>query len=284
MKARDAVTWGRQRLAARGVPEPIADAEILLAFVLKTERGRLVIERDRILSPSQRARYQSLIEQRARRIPLPYLTGEVEFYSLPLKVTSAVLIPRPETEILVEAVLERLKHRSGELRGADLATGSGCVAVVLAAHVPHLRLYATDVSLEALMVARANVRRYGMGRRVRLRVGDLFTALPKAACGRLDFIAANLPYVAKHEFAQLAPEIRRYEPRQALDGGRDGLVHFRRLLPEAPLWLRPEGLLALEVGFGQAPKVAAMAWAAGLSAIEVVKDYAGIERVVIGGR
>lgn len=283
---REALEWGTGVLAQAGVDSPRADAEILLGHLLRLERGRLFVERDRPLARDDVACYRDLIDRRTRREPLPYIVGTAEFMGLTLEVTPATLIPRPETELLVEKVADVL---SAEPAGpdpviVDVGTGSGAIAISLASLLQRARIYATDLSPEALAVAERNVARHGVGERVILLRGDLLSPLDALGLrGGVDAIVGNLPYIARSEFPQLEPEVRRAEPRAALDGGEDGLGVIRRLVAQAPHYLAETGtgLLALEVGIGQAEAVRSLLTAAGLTRAEVIPDYAGIDRVVM---
>jgi release factor glutamine methyltransferase len=230
-------------------------------------------------------RLEELTARRSAREPLAYVLGEVEFYSLTLRVTQCAIVPRPETEILVEAAVERARSCGARL-AIDVGTGCGAIAVALARHSPALRVVATDISFEALLLARQNCERHELGNRVSLLCADLLAGVG----GPADCIVANLPYVCGDEFAGLQPEVRDFEPRLGLDGGPDGLEVIRRLSVEVRAHLREGGFAALEVGAGQARlggqarEVARLLRAGRLSEIEVIADYAGIDRVVIGWR
>jgi release factor glutamine methyltransferase len=262
-------------LEGAGVEEPRLDAEVLLAHALGLSRAELHAQFKRKLSPVELASYRQFIERRARREPVAYITGHKEFYGLDLFVDSRVLIPRPETELLVEKAIEISQPRS---LIADVGTGSGAIAVSLAVHLPQALIYATDASSAALEVAARNCRRHGVENRVRLLQGHLLEPLPEA----VDLIVANLPYVSQAEWAQLPPEISRYEPREALYGGPDGLDHIHRLLAQAGGYLRPEGVILLEIGATQGTAVVALArYHFPAAKIEVIKDYAGLDRIVM---
>jgi len=203
---------------------PRLEAEVLLAHVLDNSRAVLFTHPERSLSPAQLDHYQALVRRRAVDYPLPYLTGHVEFYGLEFEVTPEVLIPRPETETLVELALAR-RPRSA----VDVGTGSGCIAVSLAVRLPEARIYATEISPAALAVALRNAERHGVAERVHFLVGDLLSPCP----GPVDLIVSNPPYVATGEWASLPASVREYEPRLALEGGPDGLDVVRRLLAQA---------------------------------------------------
>ncbi|HHH41440.1 MAG TPA: peptide chain release factor N(5)-glutamine methyltransferase [Chloroflexi bacterium] len=251
---------------------PRLEAEVLLSHVTGLPRATLLAHPERPLPPAQRRRYRALLQRRAAGYPLPYLTGRVEFYGLEFAVTPDVLIPRPETERLVELALARRPRTA-----VDVGTGSGCVAVTLAVHLPDVRVYATDLSGPALRVAAANARRHSVAGRVRLIQCDLFGPL----AGPVDLVVANPPYVAAAEWASLPTSVRRYEPRLALDGGADGLAVIRRLLGEAPRLLGPGGTLLVEIGAEQGKDAAALARALYPGArVAVHPDLAGRDRVL----
>jgi len=250
---------------------------LLLVHVLGVDRAALIAHPERPLTPEQSATYRDLIERRASGVPLPYLTGRRAFYDLDLIVTPEVLIPRPETEHLVEAALAWARGRRG-LRVVDVGTGSGAIAVVLAKHLPEAHIWALDISTAALDVARQNAARYGMLERIEFVPGDLLAPLLYKG-QQADLIAANLPYIASDELDTLA--VARHEPRLALDGGPDGLDLIRRLLGQAPRVLAAGGLLLLEIGAGQGERVRALAEMAFPRAqVQIMPDYAGHDRVV----
>lgn len=275
-----------ERLRTAGVPTPRLDAECLLAAALGCNRAALYGRRE-VVPPGAASRFATLLGRRAARKPLAYLTGVREFWSLPLKVTPAVLIPRPETETLVEAILTCLADSASRpLTVADLGTGSGAIAIALAVERPEARVFAVDVSPEALAVAAENARRCGVERRVTFLQGDWTAPLFAAGlAGTLDALVANPPYIPTAEVGALEPEIVRFEPRLALDGGPDGLACHRELAASAPRLLRPGGWLALEVGPGQAEAVQALFTAApGLAVPPVVRDLAHRDRVCLARR
>jgi release factor glutamine methyltransferase len=257
------------RLVGAGVVEARADAEVLLAHALGTTRTDLVVAARRALPPDAAARFADLVARRAARVPVQHLTGAWEFWSLPLVVDRRVLIPRPETELVVDTAV-RVAPRTGCI--LDVGTGSGAIAVALARELPAAVVYATDRDPGALAVARRNVATHAPG--VRVVCADLLAAFAPAA---FDVIVSNPPYVATADIAALAPEVRDHEPRRALDGGADGLDVVRALLADAPRALRPGGWLVMEIGAGQADAVQTDGvW----TVAEKVRDHAGIERVV----
>lgn len=267
------------RLRAGGVDSPELEAELLAAFGLRCERAALIAN-DPIVAPATLRTLNLLLEQRAGRRPLAYLVGEREFFSLVFKVNSEVLIPRPETELLVEAALAAIERRGDRASILDLGTGSGAVAVTLAHERPRLELVATDISPGALALAKINAQRLGCDARIEFRLGDWWRALAPAE--RFDLILSNPPYIPEAMITELAPEVARFEPRLALAGGADGLACYRLLAAEAQAHLAPGGELMVEVGAGQAEVVAALFAAGGARETARRRDLAGHERVVAG--
>ena len=282
MTIAEALTDASGELAAAGIDTPRFDAQLLLAWTLKARREEIARTPERVLTDRERIILAKAVSLRALRRPLPYITGEAWFYGRAFKINRAVLIPRPETELLAELALAACRDIEGP-KVADIGTGSGCLAVTLAAERPDATVWATDLSADALKEARKNVVRYGLTDRVSLRLGDLLGPLPDGL--RLDMIVSNPPYVTEAEVADLQPEVRDYEPRLALSGlgdaaGPDGTALHRRILAEAPPFLKPNGRVLLEVGFNQAKLVAEAASALGYTDVAVTADYAQIGRVV----
>lgn len=274
-------------LADKGSSSPRLDAELLLAEALQLERIQLIIQAERPLSEEEVTRYRELIARRARREPIAYILGRAAFRYLELEVGPGVLIPRPETEELVEAALEELRVRpplSPVPSGggwaapvvADLGTGSGAITFSLATE-GGVRVLATDSSGEALGVARRNRARLGLAGAVELVSADL---LGEFASGTLRLLVSNPPYIPTHEYEALEPDVRDYEPRVALDAGADGLEVYRRLAPQALSALGPGGVLLVEVGHDQAERVAEVLRGAGLSEVASQRDLSGRERIV----
>jgi len=267
------VRWTADFFRQHGVAQPRLDAEVLLAHVVGGTRLDLYMAFDRPLEEAERARYRELVRRRAKeRVPVAYLTGVREFWSLPFRVTPDVLIPRPETETLVRAALDEKPARV-----LELGVGSGCISAALARELPNAELVAVDVSPRALDVARENLAALALTDRVELLLADGL----RDVAGRFDLVVSNPPYVARAELAGLAPEVR-HEPVLALDGGEDGLDVIRRICTEAPERLERPGALALEVGAGQAAEVEALLRRSGASSVQVANDLAGIPRVVLG--
>lgn len=276
-------------LKKRGSSSPRLDAELLLAHVLGLDRVGLYVNFDRPLTRAEVDAFRDALRRRGQGEPVAYIVGEKPFLTTSLLVTPAVLIPRPETELLVEAAVGWLRGQPGpQLWVADVGTGSGAIAVGVALGEPRARVVAVDISPEAADVARRNVARHGLEDRVQVLVGDLlspwFSGLPGGP-GRLDAVVSNPPYVATDELAALPRDVRDFEPRLALDGGPDGLAVYRRLIPMATAALRPGGLLALEIGAAQGTAVAGMLAASGAwTGVRVEKDYGGHDRVVLALR
>ncbi len=275
---RGAVDAAVARLAAAGVETPRVDAEWLLAGLVGVGRAGLAADGDRELAPSLAARYEAMIARRARREPLQQILGWEEFHGLRFTVTPDVLVPRPETERLVEWALALAPAAAS--RAIDVGTGSGCVACALAASRPDLRVIALDASAAAATVARRNVEALGLSARVGVVVSDLFAALDDRA---VDLIVANPPYVPTPALDRLQPEVVDHEPRLALDGGADGLRLIRRLVADAPARLTSGGWLVLETfGGDQARAVADLMRRAGLTDVAIRSDLAAVDRFVAG--
>lgn len=265
-----------RRLREAGIESPRAEARLLLRHVTGLAPELLVRERDRVLAADERARLEALVARRAAREPMAYLLGEREFWSLPLHVRPGVLVPRPETETLVEAARDAFPDRERALRILDLGTGSGCILAALLHDYPNAFGIGVDRSAEALAVAAENLEALGLRRRAALVRGHWGAAL----AGSFELIVANPPYVASGELAALAPEVAHYEPREALDGGPDGLDAYRALLPDVARLLAAGGLGLLEIGAGQAEPLTALAAAAGFT-VAVRPDLAGIDRCLL---
>jgi len=257
------------------------DAELLLARVLGCGRIDLYVRFDRIVAEPQLSEFRELVRQRGARRPVKQILGRCEFMSHELEITPDVLVPRPETETLVACVLAGLAD--GPQAVADIGTGSGAIAVAIALARPEATVYATDISRDALEVARRNMEKHGLTDRVTTATGDLFEPLARLGLeGTLDVVVANPPYVAESEFADLMPEVAEHEPRVALVSGPDGMEHTRRLLAEAPAYLRPGGLLAVETSPTTAPRARAQAEAHdAYEGVRTAPDLNKTERVLL---
>jgi len=277
----EALESATDALAAIGVPTPRLDAEVMLAAATGLDRAALIAAPDAVLPPPAARAFGEMVRRRLRREPVAYVLGRKGFRRIELEVDRRVLVPRPETELLVELAVEL-----GPARLLDVGTGSGAIALAVADELPDCAVVATDTSAPALELAGANAERLGLAERVEFRTGTL----PEA--GGFDLVLANLPYVAERDWPGLAPELTRWEPREAFVAGPDGLDAYRDFIPalgrlrdsdhrasEGP---RPAGVVGLEVGEGQAGAVVAMLDAAGFTGMETRRDLAGIERIVVG--
>lgn len=273
-------------LRERGISSAKLDAEVLLAHVLVSTRIQLYMNYDKPLQAAEIDRYREVVRERARRIPVAYIVGSKEFMSLGFCVGKGVLIPRPDTEVLVSAVLTRVPVDS-DMVLVDVGTGSGAIAVAILVARPKAKVFAVDISEEALGFARLNAIRHGVDDRMVALKGDLLQPiLASDGAGCIGGIISNPPYIPERDIDGLEPEVSAHEPRLALAGGRDGLDVYRRILGECAVnrerLLPPGGFIAFEVGFGQADDVRSLAAGAIPDAqLDVVKDYAGIDRVVV---
>ncbi|WP_035347472.1 peptide chain release factor N(5)-glutamine methyltransferase [Edaphobacter aggregans] len=284
MTATEAFQLATQQLAADPHLRDSArrDAELLLLHTLTITKAALLANPTRALTTEQQNLYASTIARRLRHEPIQYITGTQEFFGLSLRVTPAVLIPRPETEHLVEAVLQRLPH-DRPLAIADIGTGSGAIAIALAAHLPQTHVTALDLSAEALRVAQSNAAEHGLAHRISFLLSDRLTAIPPPERAQhFDAIVSNPPYVPTADAASLHPQVREHEPALALFAGPDGLDLYRLLIPQARRALKPGGLLALEIGHGQRDDLARLL--AGWVDITFVDDLQGIPRVALARR
>ncbi len=281
MKLEDALRAAEADLAAAGIEDAWLEAEVLVRHTLRLDRPHLLSCLQEPLSEAHRASFQSLLRRRLAHEPTAYITGHREFYGLELETTPAALIPRPETELLIDEVLSAVggEGRTQKRRLiADVGTGNGAVAVALAAHLPAATIHAIDISGEALALARRNAERHAVAERIRFHEGDLLDPLPEP----VDAVAANLPYVKSADWEALPPEIREHEPRDALDGGPTGLREVERLLRQAPGHLRTGGFLAVEIGWDQGDAAAAIARECFPNvSVTVKQDLAGLDRVLV---
>ncbi|MBN1606131.1 MAG: peptide chain release factor N(5)-glutamine methyltransferase [Polyangiaceae bacterium] len=277
---RRAVSWATEDFRARGFPSPRLDAELLLGHAIGLDRVHVVIEGERPLDASELSRFRELIQRRRTAEPVAYILGQREFFGLAITVDRRVLIPRPDTEILVQTALKRTERRDAFGRALDLCTGSGCVALAFACQRHSWQLTAIDISADAVELGRENAERLGLASTIRFLVGDLYEPLGQGE--RFDLITANPPYIPAFEVDRLESGIRDFEPSIALDGGPDGLRVTRRIIESAPKLLEPGGVLALEIGYDQGSRVEQLMQAAGLGRIERARDYGKHERVVSG--
>ena len=267
--------WTKQYFREKGVDNPHLDADVLLSSLLGRDRIYLYVHFDQPMEQAELTTFREMVRRRAARVPVAYITGHREFMGLDFRVSPAVLIPRPDTEVLVEAAVERLAGiRDGQV--LDVGTGSGAILISTLARVAGCRGVGVDISPAALAVARDNAGRLLAPGRCEFLQADLW---PRNA-GPFDAILSNPPYITSAEMAELAPEVRQ-EPELALHGGTDGLDYYRRLIVGGRDYLKPGGFMAFEVGAGQAPEVASLASQSGWRTEKIIADYAGIERVVV---
>jgi release factor glutamine methyltransferase len=259
------------------VPSPRLNSELLLRFVLDCDRAYLFAHPERLLTAEEQGRYDEVVRERALGCPTQYITGHQEFWGLDLIVSPAVLIPRPETEHVVETVLELVKQRDPQdrLRLVDVGTGSGCIALALATELPRAEIHACDISEEALEIARINAARLRLERRIQFRQSDLLSAY---SAERFDFVASNPPYVGELEADKVQKQVREFEPRIAVFSGQEGLDIYKRLIPQARKALHPGRWLVMEIGFSTEAKVKALLtdWAEA----QTTADLQGIPRVI----
>ncbi len=278
------LTWTTDFFREHGIENPRLDAEVLLGAVLGKDRMYLYVHFDEPLEPAELARYRSHVRERAGHVPLAYVLGRREFMGLDFRVTRDTLIPRPDTELLVQCAVDFLRARAAEGGDehsiADIGTGTGAIALSVLHYTEGTRADAVDISPAAAEVARENAERLGLAERIEVHVGDLTAPL---AGHSYDVILSNPPYIPTADISGLMPEVRSYEPHLALDGGRDGLTIYRRLAADAPALLRDGGMIAVEVGIDEARDVAALMEAhPRIVRTEIHKDLGGIERVVVG--
>jgi release factor glutamine methyltransferase len=279
MTPRDYVPHVAARLAAAGIENARTEAWLLLAASTGRERAALIVGAPGTLTPAQQARLDEMVRRRIAREPLAYILGEKEFWSLDFEVGPAVLIPRPETETVVEAVLAQLPERARPLRLLDLGVGCGCLLLTLLSELPHATGLGVDDSTAALAIAQRNAERLGLAARADFQRGHWGEGLRQ----RFDVMVSNPPYVAERDWHALQPEIRQFEPKAALVAGPDGLAAYRALAPDCARLLAQGGLCALEIGLGQGDAVAALLAAQGLIVAERRRDLAGIERCLVAG-
>jgi release factor glutamine methyltransferase len=279
---RDSLTSAVNRLSAANVPSPRMNAELLLMFTLGCDRAYLFAHPEKELSASEQTRYNEALAERERGVPAQYITGHQEFWGMDFIVTPAVLIPRPETEHLVETVLQLVgvgRASSGAARLIDVGTGSGCIAVALAKELPHAEIHATDISSAALEIAHANAARHQLERRVQWHRTDLLQGFEPDS---FDFVISNPPYVGESEEDQVQLEVRKFEPRQAVFAGATGLEAIERLISQARFVLKPGGWLVMEISGTIAERVSQLL--SGWSDVQITNDLQGIPRVAFARR
>ncbi len=283
----EAIQRSADFLTRKEVDSPRLQAELLLAHVLGIPRMKLYLNFDRALVDREADAYRELVQRRGRREPLQHILGTVQFHGVELAVSRDALIPRPETELLVEQAITLVRERERNRPGApievvDFGTGSGCIAIALAVACPQVHVRAIDISPAALDLARANGARHNLGDRVEFIAGDSLGVLDR---GRpVDVLVSNPPYIASGEIATLQPEVRDYDPRPALDGGADGLDFYRMLSAEAGVWMAAGGVVLVEFGDDQGRAIGELFSAEGWAVDERMRDYSGRERILIARR
>jgi release factor glutamine methyltransferase len=272
---REIFGWGTEKLSKEGIPTARLDAEVLLAYVLNKDRNWLYLESESEVNISDKAFYKALIDKRLKHVPVSYLIGRKEFMSLDFQVNANVLIPRPETELLVDTI-SRLGNTESNI--LELGTGSGAIAVSLAKYNSRWLILATDISMDALLIARKNAIGHGVIGRISFIQTDLFAGI--AVKAKFDWIVSNPPYISADELNALPEEVKEYEPIIALNGGNDGLDVIRRMINKAFSFLKADGRLAIEIGYGQIDDVKKIADEVGkYSDYFVINDYADIPRI-----
>ena len=274
MTYREALSLGEKILSMAEITEVKTDAWLLLEMAAKIDRSFYYLHMEDEIPTEQLGEYEAALKKRAERIPVQYIVGETEFMGLTFKVNSNVLIPRPDTETLVE---EALKLAKPGMQVLDMCTGSGCIIVSLVYHGKELEGYASDISRHAINIAKENAKNNQVA--ITFETGDLFDHIK----GKYDMIVSNPPYIRTEEILTLMPEVKNFEPMQALDGREDGLVFYRRIVAEAGDYLKEGGYLLFEIGHDQGEAVSKLMEEAGFGNVRVIKDLAGNDRVVSGG-
>ncbi|MEJ2703628.1 MAG: peptide chain release factor N(5)-glutamine methyltransferase [Sedimentisphaerales bacterium] len=276
------LNWVTEYFAGKDVDAPRLSAELLLSHVLGLKRIELYTQFDKPVAKPQLDELHGLVKRAGAQEPVAYLTGKTEFYSLELSITNDCMIPRPETELLVQRAIEFLRTRCGTQFVCDLCTGSGCVAVAIAKNFPDARVIATDISAAALEVAARNVEKYQLTERVTLLQGDLFEPLLRPLdVEQFDLIVCNPPYVSAAEYETLDKNVKDFEPRIALFAGEDGLDTYRRIIEKADRFLKPEAALMLEIGYAQGPAVRELLEQTGAYVeVKIEKDFHNNDRIV----
>ena len=274
MTFREAIRFGEEKLNIAGINDAKNDAWLLLTFICKIDRTFYYVHMDEDMSAEQVAEYESVLNKRAEHVPLQYITGEQEFMGIPFHVNDSVLIPRQDTETLVE---EALKVIRPGMKVLDMCTGSGCILISILKNIVDVEGYGSDISKQAINVAKENAKRNNVN--ATFERSDLFEDISET----FDVIVSNPPYIPTDVIGGLMPEVAVYEPLQALDGKEDGLYFYRKIVAKAMEYLNPGGKLLFEIGHDQGESVSALMRAAGFQGVRVIKDLAGNDRVVIGG-
>lgn len=278
--------WISKLFQSAGIINPERETEVLLSYFLKMNRSEIYLKSDRLLKKKEKRQLEKMIQERIKKIPLQYITKHQEFMGMSFLVEKGILIPRPETEILVERVLEKLKaiKSSSKLKIADLGTGSGIIAISIAKFIQDITIYATDISRKSLQVAFKNAQKHSCEDKIIFLLGDLFEPfMGKIEKNSLNGIISNPPYINLDDFKLLPSEIKDNEPEIALYGGINGIDYYRKIIKQSPHFLKRDGFTVLEVGMGQAKIIKELILKEGnyRENVEIFKDYSGIERVVI---
>ncbi|MFA7485356.1 MAG: peptide chain release factor N(5)-glutamine methyltransferase [Phycisphaerae bacterium] len=277
------LNWVNQYLQNKGVDSPRLSAEQLLSYVLGLKRIELYTQFDKPVDKTQLDKLHDLVKRAGEHEPIAYLTGKSEFYSLEFYITKDCLIPRPETELLVERAVEFLRTRNSEQLVCDLCTGCGCIAAAIAKNFSNAKIIATDISDAALAIAEKNIEKHQLSERIKLLQGDLFEPLiPQLDTSKFDLILCNPPYVASGEYENPDKNVRQYEPKIALDAGADGLDIYRRIIQKAQDFLKDDSLMILEIGYKQGPQVKQLLEETSFfSMVTIQKDYQDNDRIVL---
>lgn len=285
MEIKELLRMGVDKLGEREYLNPTLDALLILEFLLNVDRSYLYTHGDRVVSDEIVDKYVYFIEKRKIGYPLSYLLKEKDFYDLSFYIDEGVLVPRPDTEILVDWIINTAieKYQNRPINIVDLGTGSGCIGITLAYHLKNAVIYAVDLDNKALEVTEKNILRYKLNNRVVLCNGDMFDGIKSLQLeGKVDIIVSNPPYIPSQVIEGLQVEVRKYEPRKALDGGSDGLDFYRRIIPESKIYLNKSGILAFEIGYSQGEIVKRLFIEEGFCNVEIIKDLQGLDRVVVG--
>ena len=277
------LNWVTEHFTEKGIDSPRLSAELLLGYVLGMERIELYTQFDKVIGKEQLDKLHDLVKRAGENEPIAYITGRCEFYSLELELSRDCLIPRPETELLVERAIEFLRQRNGQQLVCDLCTGSGCIAVTIVKNYPKAKIIATDISDAALKVAAKNVEKYKLTERIKLLCGDLFDPIvPQLDEAKSDLIVCNPPYVSTAEFERLDRNVKDYEPAESLVGGVDGLDVYKRIIEKANDFLTANGALMLEIGYRQGEAVRELLERSGyLGEITIERDFHNNDRIAI---
>ena len=280
------LNWVTQFLTDNGIESPRLSAELLLSHVLGLKRIELYTQYNKAVEKQELDKLRELVRRAGQHEPIAYLVGKTEFYSMELNVTPDCMIPRPETELLVQRTIEFLRTRNGPQYVCDLCTGSGCIAVAIAKNFPNAKIIATDICDTALAVAATNVEKHNLQDKITLLSGDLFDPIiPQLDVGKFDLIVCNPPYVSSGEYEKLDKNVRDYEPRLALFAGDDGLDIYRRIIEKVDSFLKPDAALILEIGYAQGHAITELLKQTGVFAgIKIERDFHNNDRIVTASK